>query len=54
MGAAMEGCMKYIPSVAFSSCYYNEDANLMPLRPYVEKIVQRVLEEGLPKGSAST
>ena len=50
MGAAMEGCMKYIPSVAFSSCYYNEDANLMPLRPYVEKIVQRVLEEGLPKG----
>ena len=28
MGAALEGCMKYIPSVAFSSCYYEEDANL--------------------------
>ena len=51
MGACMEGCMKYIPSVAFSSCYYNEDANLEPLRPYVEKIVSRVLKDGLPKGT---
>ena len=47
----MEGCMKYIPSVAFSSCYYNEDANLEPLRPYVEKIVSCVLANGLPKGT---
>lgn len=51
MGACMEGCMKYIPSVAFSSCFYNENANLEPLRPYVEKIVAAVLEKGLPKGT---
>lgn len=51
MGACMEGCMKYIPSVAFSSCYYNEDANLEPLRPYIEKIVSQVLEKSLPKGT---
>ena len=50
MGAALEGCMKYIPSVAFSSCYYEEDANLEPLRPYVQEIVRNVLAEGLPKG----
>ena len=50
MGVAMEGCMKYIPSIAFSSCYYNEDANLEPLRPYVQSIVRKVLAEGLPKG----
>jgi len=50
MGVATEGCMKYIPSIAFSSCFYNEDANLEPLRPYVRKIVQKVLKEGLPKG----
>lgn len=50
MGVAMEGCMKYIPSVAFSSCYYNEDANLEPLRPYIRDIVGRVLRRGLPKG----
>ena len=50
MGVAKEGCLKYIPSVAFSTCYYNEDANLEPLRPYVQQIVRRVLAEGLPKG----
>ena len=50
MGVAMEGCMKYIPSIAFSSCYYNYDANLEPLRPYIKKIVTKVLKEGLPKG----
>lgn len=51
MGACMEGCMKYIPSVAFSSCYYDENANLEPLRPYIEKIVGKVLAEGLPTGT---
>jgi 5'-nucleotidase len=51
MGAALEGCMKYIPSVAFSSCYYDEQANLEPLRPYVQRIVGRVLSDGLPKGT---
>lgn len=50
MGIAMEGCLKYIPSVAFSSCYYNEDANLEPVRPYVVRLVKKVLTEGLPKG----
>ena len=50
MGVAMEGCLKYIPSIAFSSCYYSHDANLEPLRPYVQQIVRRVLAEGLPKG----
>jgi 5'-nucleotidase len=50
MGVAMEGCLKYIPSIAFSSCYYDEQANLEPLRPYVRAIVRKVLTEGLPKG----
>ena len=50
MGVTMEGCMKYIPSIAFSTCYYNHDANLEPLRPYVQQIVCRVLDEGLPRG----
>ena len=42
--------MKYIPSVAFSSCFYNHDANLEPLAPYVRKIVENVIRNGLPKG----
>ena len=50
MGVVQEGCMKYIPSVAFSLCDYREDANFDPMRPYVVKITKQVLEEGLPKG----
>lgn len=51
MGVAKEGCMKYIPSVAFSSCNYDEEADLSPLREGVLAIVRKVLEEGLPKGT---
>lgn len=50
MGVAMEGCMKYIPSIAFSSCDYAPDADLSHLRPYIREITERVLSEGLPKG----
>ncbi|ERK39016.1 5'/3'-nucleotidase SurE [Segatella baroniae F0067] len=50
MGVAMEGCMKYIPSVAFSSCDYDTEADYSYLRDDVCKIVDRVLAEGLPKG----
>lgn len=50
MGVAMEGCMKYIPSIAFSSCNYNPDADLTSLGPWVRFLVKHVLREGLPKG----
>ncbi len=50
MGVVMEGCMKYIPSVAYSLCDYRADADFSPLKPYVQRITQHVLENGLPKG----
>lgn len=50
MGVAIEGCMKYLPSVAFSICDFDEDADFSPLRPLIRLITQRVLREGLPKG----
>ena len=50
MGIAYEGCMKYIPSIAFSSCDYDPNADLSYLRGYVRTIVRKVLAEGLPKG----
>lgn len=50
MGVVMEGCMKYIPSVAFSLCDHHADADFEPLRPYIVDITRRVLNEGLPKG----
>jgi 5'-nucleotidase len=50
MGVVMEGCMKYIPSVAFSLCDHSPDADFEPLRSYVERYTRYVLEHGLPIG----
>lgn len=50
MGVTMEGCMKYIPSIAFSLADHRSDADFTPLRPYVQTMVKRVLTEGLPIG----
>ena len=50
MGVTLEGCMKYIPSVAFSLCDHRSDADFEPLRPYVRRITQQVLASGLPQG----
>lgn len=50
MGVVMEGCMKYIPSVAFSICDYNADADFEPLTSYVKQFTQHVLSHGLPRG----
>ena len=50
MGVTLEGCMKYIPSVAFSLCDYRADADFEPMRSYVRRITQHVLDEGLPTG----
>ena len=50
MGVTMEGCMKYIPSVAYSLCDYRADADFSPLEPYIKKFTEKLLREGLPKG----
>ena len=50
MGVVMEGCMKYIPSVAFSLCNSSADADFSPLEALIRQITQRVLSEGLPSG----
>ena len=50
MGVVMEGCMKYIPSVAYSLCDHRADADFEPLRPYVRRMTQWVLKNGLQEG----
>jgi 5'-nucleotidase len=50
MGVTLEGCMKYIPSVAYSLCDFRADADFEPLRPYIRQFTERVLREGLPQG----
>ena len=51
MGVVLEGCMKGVPSIAFSLCSHDADANFTPTLPYIRKVVGEVLHRGLPKGS---
>ncbi len=50
MGVVIEGCMKYIPSVAFSLCDHESFADFTPLTDIVRRVVSRVLADGLPTG----
>ncbi len=50
MGVVLEGCMKYIPSVAYSLCDHDTNADFEPLRPYVRQMTQWVLKNGLQEG----
>lgn len=50
MGAAFEACACGMPAVAFSLTSHDPDADFEPAMPYIEKIVERVLEHGLPSG----
>jgi len=50
MGVALEGCMKYISSVAFSLCDTSPEADFSPMRPLVRRITEHVLAEPLPLG----
>lgn len=51
MGVVLEGCMKYIPSVAFSLCDHSDDADFEPMRELVKKVTKYVLDNGLPRGT---
>lgn len=50
VGVALEGCMKYIPSIAFSLCDYRADADFAPMRQMVRHLVGKALAEGMPRG----
>ena len=50
MGVAIEGCLKGIPSIAFSLCDYGDDADFSPLAGHVRNIVAHTLGHGLPPG----
>ena len=48
MGVVIEGCLKGIPSIGFSLCNHQPDADFEACGPYVRQIVSAVLEKGLP------
>ncbi len=48
MSIALEGCIKHVPSIAFSSGRTADDADFSYMKETVQKIVKMVLEDGLP------
>jgi len=50
MGAVLEGCMNNIPSVGFSLDDHRAEADFEPSRPFLFKIAEQVLKNGLPEG----
>ena len=49
VGVVTEGAIKGIPSIAFSLCDYEEDANFEPMTDIVRTLVEKILKEGMPK-----
>lgn len=47
MGAAMEGAITNIPSVGFSLLSHDEDADFSEAEPYISKIMENVIKNGL-------
>ncbi len=52
VAAVLEGAMAGIPSIGFSLLDYSPFANFDHARPFVKKVAAKVLEEGLPEGTA--
>jgi 5'-nucleotidase len=49
MGAALEGCINDVPSIGFSLLSLDPDADFTASRHFAEKIIDKVLANGLPK-----
>jgi 5'-nucleotidase len=50
MAVAMEGCVNQIPSIGFSLLSYDPDADFAAAGNIAEKIIEKVLVNGLPEG----
>lgn len=49
MSAAIEGAMEGLPSIGFSLANYAHDANFLQYEPFIDRIIEHVLNEGMPK-----
>jgi 5'-nucleotidase len=49
MGAALEGCINEVPSIGFSLLSLDHDADFSAAQYYANIIIQKVLQNGLPK-----
>ncbi len=48
MGVVIEGCLKGIPSIGFSLCSHEPNADFDAAGPYIREIARQVLDKGLP------
>lgn len=51
VGIAFEGAIKDIPSIAFSLCDYDADADFTLMEAVVRMLCEHVLQNGMPKGA---
>jgi len=51
MSAAMEGAIEGIPSIGFSLCDFNHDADFSACRNVIDTITRDVLENGMAEGN---
>lgn len=49
VGAAFEGCIHEVPSIAFSLCAHDEDADFSESIIWATRIFEQVMQNGLPK-----
>lgn len=52
MAAAVEAGLNGIPGIGFSVCSYDTEADFSAALPYVKKIINEVITNGLPQGTA--
>lgn len=52
MSAAIEGAIEGVPAIGFSLCDFSHKADFSHTNDVIKKIVQQVLDKGLPKGVA--
>jgi 5'-nucleotidase len=50
MGAAIEGCVFDVPSIGFSLCDFNNDADFTATAGIARRLAEKVLTKGLPVG----
>lgn len=50
MGIVLEGCLKKIPSIGFSSCSIEKEADFSSLQRYIVSLCDLILKKGLPEG----
>ncbi|MFP9112595.1 5'/3'-nucleotidase SurE [Flavobacterium sp. RHBU_3] len=50
LSAAVEAGIEGIPAIGFSLLDYNWNADFEPTKPFIKKIAQQVLQNGLPEG----